>query len=121
MATCEDCLHCDECVIRAMPSAFENTKWEKEPCDHFKDKSIYAKLPCAIGTEVYFIGHPCGGCEAYNEAWCEEFIDRCRNCKKTIVGKGEFDYELIPEFGISVFLSREDAERALKGENGCTQ
>lgn len=36
MATCNDCIHRTVCVILALPDAFENTKWDKEPCDHFK-------------------------------------------------------------------------------------
>jgi hypothetical protein len=31
-------------VIIAFPEAFENTKWEKEPCDHFKNKADYAEM-----------------------------------------------------------------------------
>lgn len=37
--TCENCIHANVCVIRAFPEAFENTQWEKVPCDHFKDKN----------------------------------------------------------------------------------
>lgn len=58
MARCEECIHSRVCVIRGFPSAFENTHWEKEPCDHFKaadvapraevDELIY-KLECLLG------------------------------------------------------------------------
>ena len=40
MATCNDCIHRTVCVILAVPDAFENTKWDKEPCDHFKAASV---------------------------------------------------------------------------------
>ena len=36
---CKDCIHEKVCVMIAFPEAFENTKWEKEPCDHFKSKA----------------------------------------------------------------------------------
>ena len=39
MKTCKDCIYENLCVIKAFPDAFENTQWEKEPCDHFKSKS----------------------------------------------------------------------------------
>lgn len=39
MATCNDCIHSRVCVILACPDAFENTKWDKEPCDHFKSQA----------------------------------------------------------------------------------
>lgn len=44
MATCKDCIHEKVCVITAFPEAFENTKWEKEPCDHFKDKADFVEV-----------------------------------------------------------------------------
>ena len=40
MARCEECIHSRVCVIRGFPSAFENTHWEKEPCDHFKAADV---------------------------------------------------------------------------------
>ena len=41
--TCKDCVHEKVCVIIAFPEAFENTKWEKEPCDHFKNKADFVE------------------------------------------------------------------------------
>ena len=35
MATCKECLHVRVCVINAFPEHYENTQWEKTPCDHF--------------------------------------------------------------------------------------
>ena len=34
MARCEECIHERLCVIKAFPDAFENTEWNKDPCDH---------------------------------------------------------------------------------------
>lgn len=46
---CKDCIHEKVCVIRGFPSAFKNTRWEKEPCDHFESKtewiSVAERLP----------------------------------------------------------------------------
>lgn len=33
--TCENCVHKRVCVIKAFPDMFENTRWGKDPCDHF--------------------------------------------------------------------------------------
>ena len=44
MPTCKNCIHEKVCVIIAFPEAFENAKWEKEPCDHFKDKADYVEV-----------------------------------------------------------------------------
>ena len=42
--TCKDCIHEKVCVIIAFLEAFENTKWEKEPCDHFKNKDDFVEV-----------------------------------------------------------------------------
>ena len=46
MARCEECIHERVCVIKAFPDAFENTQWEKEPCDHFKDADVVEVVRC---------------------------------------------------------------------------
>lgn len=42
--TCKDCIHESVCVIIAFPEAFENTKWERGNCDHFKNKADYVEV-----------------------------------------------------------------------------
>lgn len=37
--TCKECVHDRVCVIQTFPEAFENTQWEKSPCDHFAKAS----------------------------------------------------------------------------------
>ena len=71
-------------------------------------------LPCELGTVVYCLAQPCGGCECFNEPMKEEFIERCRQCDKWEIIECEFDYELIPEFGKTTFLTKEEAEKELK-------
>ena len=58
MATCNDCIHRTVCVILAVPDAFENTKWDKEPCDHFKaaDVAPRAEVAREIFEEIRKIG-----------------------------------------------------------------
>lgn len=46
--TCKDCIHENLCVIKAFPSAFENTHWEKEPCDHFASMSGWISVEEAL-------------------------------------------------------------------------
>lgn len=55
MKNCKDCIHEKVCVIKALPDAFENTRWDKEPCDHFKDKSLVLDLPCDIDAEIFML------------------------------------------------------------------
>lgn len=55
---CKDCIHKKVCVIRGFPSAFENTRWEKEPCDHFESKtewiSVDERLPEKSGDYLTY-------------------------------------------------------------------
>lgn len=55
MATCRDCIHEKVCVITAFPEAFENTKWDKEPCDHFDPKEEFEKVITERDKAVTFI------------------------------------------------------------------
>lgn len=70
-------------------------------------------LPAEIGVNVWCLAQPCGGCACYNEPMKEEFIEACRNCDKWEIIECDFDYDLIPEFGETVFATREEAEQAL--------
>ena len=69
-----------------------------------------------IGETVYCIAQPCGGCACFNEPMKEEFIEMCRKCDKYEIIECDFDYDLIPEFGKTVFNDREAAEEVLKGK-----
>ncbi len=71
-------------------------------------------LPCDLSRTVYCIAQPCGGCPCYNEPMKEEYIEQCRNCDLHEIIECKFDYDLIPEFGKTVFLTREEAEAKLK-------
>lgn len=67
-----------------------------------------------IGEKVFCIAQPCGGCPCYNEPMKEEFIEMCRKCDKYEVIECDFDYDLIPEFGKTVFNDREAAVKVLE-------
>lgn len=71
-------------------------------------------LPHVLGEKVYCLAQPCGGCKCYNEPMTKEFIEICQKCDKWEIGVCEFDYELIPEWGESVFPTKEQAEEALR-------
>ena len=71
MKTCHDCIHERVCVIKAFPDAFENTQWEKEPCDHFKSKSewisVEERLPDTTPKEVIIADQDIGSGEIVKE------------------------------------------------------
>ena len=103
---CENCLHYGVCTFAKQYETVDK-------CTDFADKDLYIKLPCKIGTKVYAIATPCGGCEHYNLS-LEQSLKICRNCEKREIAECTFDNELIDEFGKTVFLTREDAEKKLE-------
>ena len=99
-----------------MPSAFENTKWDKEPCDHFKDKSLFVELPCNVGDTVYCIFAD-GVKEKYIVSVTMLMSDSVRSLIFHVKNKRDAitSFETI-DLGKTVFLSRVDAETALKSK-----
>lgn len=71
-------------------------------------------LPCKVGNMVFCIGTPCGGCKYFNEPLTEEGIEICKACEKREIIECGFESDLINEFGKTVFLTREEAEKALE-------
>ena len=115
--TCENCIHFEVCDSgRHIGEYIEDggvyTDGVDRQCPYFRDKTRNIELPAAIGSTVYCIVTPCGGCPAFNEPLTEEYIERCRVCDKAEIVEMAFDYEMIPEIGESVFLDRENAEKA---------
>jgi len=111
---CENCLHYESC--KSMVKVIERTTMYSiamRVCNNFADKDLYIKLPCKVGTKVYALATPCGGCEHYNLS-LEQSLKICRNCEKREIAECTFDNELIDEFGKTVFLTREDAEKKLE-------
>ena len=71
-------------------------------------------LPNELGTKVYVLGQPCGGCHGYNEVATKVSIEMCRRCERWEIGECDFDWELVPEWGKYVFATEEEAQRALE-------
>lgn len=120
ISNCNNCIHKKLCVIRAFPSAFENTHWEKEPCDHFKDESKYVELPCKVGDITYHLI----SIETY-DGLNVAAIHKGKVCsiskdEKTLCIFGRYDNGLRfwcteKDIGEKLFFVCEEAEQALKG------
>lgn len=111
---CENCLHYEAC--KSMVKVIERTtiySIAMRVCNNFADKDLYIKLPCRVGTKVYALATPCGSCEHFDFS-LERSLKICRNCEKQEIAECTFDNELIDEFGKTVFLTREDAEKKLE-------
>lgn len=128
--TCKDCIHypvCADCDPVKVEVFGEDSTLEPDGlCNHFKDKSRFIELPCAVGDVVY----------AYKHDWREDSeivpyqitnITITQNKKgiwtkkyramllidgKTIDWQINFGFD---EIGKTVFLTKEEAEKALKG------
>lgn len=113
--TCKDCLHCDWCkkVVLAFHFGFdENAENMETRCKGFEKRGNWICLPADIGKLVYAIAEPCGGCPHYDELPTEENTEACRKCRKRKVICVNFYYDLIPEWGKTVFATKKEAEDA---------
>ena len=133
--TCKDCYHEFVCSLN-------RDLTRKAICACFKDKSRIVKLPCKIGDTVYVITekHPCYACKC-----CGDFCHKdchIKDKQKLVVKEAKVFYFLfqersneiqvevegtkhlvmhflhftIEDFGKTVFLTREEAEKALRKE-----
>ena len=108
MATCKDCLHYDVCLLGACINGAAGT------CPNFKYKSEWVHLPCKVGDLVYQVTR--NFISEFRVRFVE--IATCGNLFlhtdliSGIVYTGEVFSE--SDIGETVFLAREDAEKALK-------
>lgn len=76
-----------------------------------EEQGLLIKLPCPIGTPVHRI--------TQNPMWSYHRLEaEKRNEPKMIIYDTPFLHMYIPEFGKTVFLTKEEAEEALKGLRG---
>ena len=106
---CKDCVHYEVCI------SSDNEPFDE--CNHFKPKSRYVELPCEVGQKIYML--------VTRKTHSFEFVKfvegkrmlRVDNqhtfIKDTYFTKLNF-WKVLEDFGKTVFLSREEAENALK-------
>jgi hypothetical protein len=101
--------------------------WAEVIADYLIDNGVVV-LPCKVGTRVYMVldrydarklGCSCCLAEYGFETECAYYksgdcTNMTANANWQIVSR-RFEYQHINDFGKTVFLSREEAERALKG------
>ena len=125
--TCKDCIHYSLCnydeICHYSP---DNIKSEIN-CSFFHDRSRFVELPCKVGDKVYAYWDMDNPCSNYLHV-IEDFIidlvilvDR----KNSVIGfragrtceqngrKCDIEFDL-KDIGKTVFLTREEAEQALK-------
>lgn len=103
MTTCKDCLHCDVCHAVHIGGFIQECA---EACKNFKDGSRYIELPCKVGDVVWDrAGEPH---KVISIEWYSKKVTHL-HCEKHTFSIGK------RSLGKTIFLSREDAEKALKG------
>ena len=102
MPTCKNCLHHDVCHKRKESVSLDPMKCGYK-CPDFKDRTPCIELPCKMGDKLYII------VTKRPRVYCEKF---------SFIKQSRLTYcnleRVLKEFGKTVFLTHEDAERALK-------
>ena len=122
MASCKECVHADMC--RFYTEELAKTKGitlgedifeyfsTGDVCEHFKDRSLFVELPCST-SETLFVIEDSGEIiidkveTIVTIGYDEDFSQSRLDCYS---GK----HYLVKDIGKTVFLTREEAEKALK-------
>lgn len=108
---CKDCIHYEACYFDD-PERERDRNVRCDNCANFKDKSRFIELPCKAGETVYFISYE--GDIQEGILWCFEIDDDDKKWMH-ILYQDEKAYQYIFDmFGKCVFLTKEEAEKALK-------
>ena len=111
--TCKECVHYDMCLETFRKSKergnYSNTTEEEYfsnwfDCDFFLPKSRFMGLPCEVGQKVWFIKKDRVPDDDYRMSFHTEWV----------IGETHFQLSMISQFGKTVFLSKEEAEKALQ-------
>ena len=120
--TCKDCVHYEVCkddveLYRDSYDCLEVDGVEKN-CEYFKPKSRFVELPCEVGQKIYKIWSVGKHGRSIAEFVVKHIdIDFLPNIEVAFISEktnsGNYRFAIKEDFGKTVFLSREDAEKAL--------
>ena len=97
MASCKDCIHYEFCC------AGKSGLPDYVNCKYFKDRNRFVELPCKVGDTVFVVN----GFKEIEEFEVDYYVVEKNVISVGMVDDGEYEIE-------TVFLTREEAERALK-------
>ena len=111
---CKNCIKVDVCEISKKFEKEQVNEMYIEDCEHFKDRNRFVELPCKFLQKCFVIPTSENKLFDITEMECNGFA----------LSNGSFNANLITEknklyqpgfgaFGKTVFLTREEAERAL--------
>ena len=113
MASCKKCLHSDVCSMASELGLNKAERMFDFDCDYFKDRNRFVELPCKVGDTVYYFLSD-NNYKKYEVCEIVGFhIDKYRTAFqiKLCGYKCFVDTEFLGE---KIFLTREEAEQALK-------
>lgn len=124
MASCKDCMHEKVCNFFGGDLNEEGA----ENCVYFKDRNRFVELPCKVGNTLYMLNRnksniqemtldkPDIRCHCVKDDEFACCMPICNDKENDICAyRFRFDFS---EIGKTVFLTREEAERALKERIG---
>lgn len=128
MANCKDCLGFEFCLDRLGTTKYYDNVIAannvEELCQKFKDRNRFVELPCNIGNTLYMLNRnksniqemtldkPDIRCHCVKDDEFACCMPICNDKENGICAyRFRFDFS---EIGKTVFLTREEAERALK-------
>lgn len=108
MPKCKNCIHAEVCGLRDQLGEYA------EQCERFKNADRFVELPCKVGDTVFVV-------EKIAEEW-KIIKDHVENIGIGYFADGVNIYQFdgiktdgyFEDFGETVFLTREEAEVALK-------
>lgn len=112
MASCKGCLHVDVCKSKDIFG-------DMPVCPNFKDRTRFVELPTEIGNIVYIIPTATNHLKEITEAKCIGFsIGGVSNTANLIIcGTSKSYFAGFDMFGKTVFLTREEAEKATEEQD----
>lgn len=80
--------------------------------EDLEEQGLLLRLPCKVGTPVYMVAEDCGG----DTLDCRR--GGCEGCSYlySFVEENSFDTYMVDDIGKTVFLTKAEAEQALKKE-----
>lgn len=123
----DDCASCGECCEEYLQHdcfncPIQNAFDKLAEYEEAEESGLLLRLPCPIGTKIYgyeiqfWIDRKgCKDCVYYCDCGADSFCDymeACPACTKII--ETTFELKLLDKIGESLFLTKEEAEAALK-------
>lgn len=112
--TCKECMHYDICLIRDELSDDESKVVSVLECERFKDRSRFVELPCKVGDKVYVVEEIAGEAKIIQDVVETIGIGYYADGINIYQFDGIKTDGYFSDFGKTVFLTREEAEQALK-------